>query len=945
MNFNKNQEQSIFLLLIIVFNLSIFCTKVNAQEKPQKLIPFDAAIKTGKLSNGFTYYIKKNTEPKHRVTLYLVVKAGSILEDENQLGLAHFMEHMSFNGTKHFPKNELVAYLQKSGIRFGADLNAYTGFDETVYQLPIPTDNAEILKNGMQIIRDWAQDATLDPEEIDRERGVVLEEKRLRGGAQQRVQEQTLPALLNYSKYAKRLPIGTEVVLKNFTPAVIRSFYKDWYRPDLQAIIVVGDIDMVAIEKEVIRLFSDLKMPGQPRKRNIYNIALDGKNKFKTVIDPELSETTVEFLIKHKEKIIKNETDFKETLIRNLFSKMFAARLAESSKRPDAPFMKLQGGYGELMGGLNALSVSLIPRKGELEAGLKAGWTEVDGIRRNGFVQTELSRMKQELMSEVEVSLREKDKQNSTALADQYKVHFLKGQAVPGIEKEYALVKKFLPEITLAQLNAAAKAMIKATDRDVIITAPMAEKNQFPSQHTVYAWLQQVQQSKIKPYTETKSSLGLMTNLPLKGSITAEKQIANIGVTEWTLSNGAKVVLKPTNYKNDEIVFLSLSPGGTSLYNNVDYESAASAAGIIASFGLGDHDNIGLPKLLNGKQVSMQPFIADRVEGLQGVSTVKDLRTAMELVHLYFTAPRKDTALFRTIIRNSAQQISGRYTDPNNVFADTISAVLGAYNLRRAGPSLEKLNSITLDKVSKIYKERFADAGDFTFFFVGSFNPDTLRLQVEQCLASLPSSGVIEQAKDLGIRTPKGKISKVVKAGKEDKATVKLVFTGDYEFNAENNLSLSALKEILQFRLTERLREVEGGVYTPGVLMNRTKYPASRYSFTVNFGCAPANVEKLIAATLDELKQLRENGISPIDLQKFKAEQIRQNELMEKSNSFWLNYLSSQYLDGEDPKAFLKANTEIEQLNVGTLQQAAKKYLNEDNYIRFVLLPKQIPGS
>ena len=927
------------LFSFLVFGVLSMPFTIVAQVKKEPLLALNPQVKTGKLKNGFSYYIQKNVEPKNRAVLYLVVKAGSILENENQRGLAHFMEHMSFNGTKHFPKNELIEYLQKSGIRFGADLNAYTGFDETVYQLPIPTDNQQILKNGMLILRDWAQDACLDPEEIERERGVVLEEKRLRAGARQRVQDQTLPSLLNYSQYVKRLPIGTEEVLKNFTPEVIRSFYKDWYRPDLQAVIVVGDVDVQAIEAEIKRLFANLKMPAQAKKQQSYNIALDGKNKFKTVTDPELSETTIEILVKHKEQVIRTETDFKENLIRNLFSGMFAARLAEASKRSNAPFMKLNGGFGALMGGLNVLSISLTPRKDEFESGFKAAWTEVEGINRNGFTESELLRMKQQVVAQMEASLREKDKQTSTALADQYKVHFLKGEAVPGIEREFNLVKRMLPEITLAKVNGVAKTLMKAINRDVIITAPTAEKVNLPDENTVYTWMNTVQRSVIKPYVEAKTDRGLLSKRPVNGSIVGERQIPELGLTEWTLSNGARVVLKPTDYKNDEIVFLALSKGGTSLYRDADYESAANAAGIIASFGLGDHDNISLPKVLNGKQASVKPFIGDRVEGLQGGASVKDMGVAMELIHLYFTEPRKDTALFHTIIRNSAQQINMRYTDPNNIFADTVATVLGNYHPRKSGPTLDKLRSITLDKAFNIYQERFSDAGDFTFFFVGSFNIDTLRLQAEQYLASLPAKGLKEQANDLGIRTPAGKISKTVLSGKEDKATVKLVFTGDYEFNAQNNLSLIALQEILQFRLTERLRETEAGVYTPSVQIARTKYPANRYSFTVNFGCAPANVEKLIAATLEELKKLREKGILATDLQKFKAEQIRQNELMENNNGFWLNYLSLQYLDDEDPKAFLKANETIEQLDTATLHAAAKAYLKEDNFIRFVLLP------
>lgn len=924
--------EKIFLLVICTLGL----TKWSAAQ----VLPLEATVKTGKLANGLTYYLQKNTQPEKRATLYLVVKAGSILETDNQQGLAHFMEHMSFNGTKHFPKNELVDYLQRSGIRFGADLNAYTSFDETVYQLPIPTDDPGILKNGLQILRDWAQDATLDPKEIDSERGVVLEEKRLRMGAQQRIQDQSLPILLNNSKYVSRLPIGTEQVLKTFKPETIRSFYKDWYRPDLQAVIIVGDIDPITIETQVKKLFSDLKNPAKEKVRPNYDIALTGKNGFKTITDAEVAQTTVDITIKFKEHTNRTQADFRKSLITSLFSSMFSSRLAEASKRPDAPFDGLSGGFSKFMGGLDALSIEILPKKGAIQNGFTATWTITEGIKRNGFLPAELDRAKMTLISQMSAALKEKDKQSSTAIADQLKNLFLKGEAMPGIVFENNMVNKLLPGITLAEINAAAKTYLKSTDRDIIITAPIKEKAELPQQADINNWILSVEKSSIPAYSENSLRGTLLSSLPAKGSITSVKEILEIGLTEWTLSNGAKVAIKPTDFKHDEISFLALSPGGTCLYSDADYESAASAAGMISSFGLGKFDNIALPKLLTGKQLSLQPFISDRVEGVQGSSSVNDLKTAMELLNLYFRAPRKDSALFAKIIQTSAQQIASRSLDPNNVFADTISAVLGGYNSRRTGPSLNKLHSIELDKVSKIYKERFANAGDFTFFFVGNIDTTALRNLAEQYIATLPSSNDREETKDLGIHIPAGKISKTVYGGKEDKATVRLVFSGDYPFSAKENLKLTALQEILQYRLTERLREQEGGVYTPSVHVSYTKFPKSRYSFTINFGCAPVNTEKLISATLDEMKKLRENGISAEDLEKFKAEQYRQIELIQKDNVFWLNYISGQYANQEDLLSILGLKKSVEELTAESLGQAAKRYLTEDNYIRLVLLPE-----
>jgi zinc protease len=710
----------------------------------------------------------------------------------------------------------------------------------------------------------------------------------------------------------------------------------------LQAIIVVGDIDVKQIEAQVKRMFADLKAPLQPKKRVDYAVQLDGKNKFIALTDPEVTHTSFEVQIRHKELINKTAADFRKSILKSLFSGLFSTRLAEAAKMPDAPFISLQGGYGPLMGGLEALSFSLSPPRGAIEKGFKSAWIEVERIKRYGFSPVELSRMKDQINSQLESALRENDKQNSTALADQYKLYFLKGEAVPGLEVEIPLAKKLLSGVSLDEINELAKLMIKSTDRLITITAPEAERSVLPSEAVINKWVFEVAGSSITPHSEEKIGSSLIVNLPEKGKVVSEKKIDELGLTEWKLSNGAHVVIKPSDFKNDEVLFTALSPGGTSLYNEQEYESAANAAAIVGSSGLGEYDNISLPKLLNGKQVSVQPFIAERLEGLQGGSTLKDFKTAMELIHLYFTAPRQDSAVFKNIIRNATEQLSGLHKDPTTVFMDTVSAVLGNYSARKTGPTLAKLNQIKLDEVTQIYRERFADAADFTFFFTGSFNTDSLRQLVEEYIGSLPSRGESENARDLGIRLPKGKLSKTVQLGKEDKATVKLVLSGDYEYSKENNLLLNALQEILQFRLIERLREAEAGVYAPNVQLSKAKSPVGSYSFTVNFGCAAANVEKLISATLQEISKLRDQGIAAADLEKFKAEQIRQNELLRRNNSFWLNYLATQYSEHEDPKAFLSLDAEIQKLDTGTLQDAAKRFLNGDNFIRFVLLPQAI---
>jgi zinc protease len=915
-------------------------TSKTNQATASEIIPLDPSIKTGKLSNGFTYYIRKNVEPRNRVQLYLVNKIGSILENDDQRGLAHFMEHMGFNGTKNFPKNDLVNYLQKAGVRFGADLNAYTSFDETVYQLPIPSDDPEVLKNGIQIMRDWAQDATLDPVEIDKERGVVLEELRLGKGAQQRLQDKYLPMIFNNSRYSSRLPIGTEEVLKNFTPATIQQFYTDWYRPDMQALIVVGDIDVNAMEETIKAKFSDLKNPAKPRQRTSYTIPLINKNQFMTVTDSEFPVTVAQILIKHPESKLITKADYRNSIVRSLFNQMVAARFSELSKQADPPFLQGGANIGGFLAGLDVYNAFVVAKPGELERGFKAVLTETERIQRFGFTQTELDRAKQSYMTNMESALKEKDKTSSDQLVNEYVRNFLEQEASPGIAYEYDLAKMFTGGINLQDVNQLSKKYITDVNRDVIIMGPEKDKSTLPNEATVNNWITNVNQENLTAYVDQVSDKPLLaTRLP-GGKITAETKIDELGITELKLSNGVRVTLKPTDFKNDEISFSAFSPGGSSLYSDADYQSAAYATTLVRSGGIAEFNPVQLPKLLSGKKVSVVPFISERLEGISGSAAPKDLETALQLTYLYFTNPRKDAEIYKGIIAQLKGGLANRENDPNSVFADSVSAILGNYSVRRTGPSIAKVEQINLDRAFEIYKDRFADASDFRFTFVGSFDVETIKPLIEQYLGSLPSTNRQEAAKDLGIKIPAGKIDKKVYKGQEAKANTRLVFSGDYEFNEKNNTQLDALAEVLSIKLIERLREDEGGVYGVGARASYSKHPSGRYTFTITFGSAPENVEKLIASTLDEINKIRQKGAEPVDIEKFIAEETRTTETQLKDNAFWLNYLNTQLQNDEDPKQVLRYLASLKNLSSETLKDAANKYLSGNNFIRLVLLPE-----
>ena len=916
--------------------------KSTAQvSKAGELLPLDTAVKTGKLPNGFTYYIRRNTEPKNRVQLYLALKAGSILETEQQQGLAHFIEHMSFNGTKNFPKNELVNYLQKSGVRFGADLNAYTGFDETVYQLPLPTDDSVLFRNGMKIMRDWAQNALLDPTEIEKERGVVLEEKRLGKGASERMQNKYLPVVFNNSRYAKRLPIGTEDVLKSFKPETLRQFYENWYRPDLQALIVVGDINVLEVEKMVKEMFADLRPRSNPVERTAYRIPLLNKNQFVAVTDKEMPYTVAQVLVKHPAASLKTTSDLRNNTIRTLYNVMMSARFSELMKQGNPPFLQGQSSIDEFMAGLDVASAVVVAKPGELESGFKAVFTEIERVRKYGFVATELERAKQSYLTSLEAAFKERDKTSSEQYVQEYVQLFLKGEASPGIAYEYEFGKRTLPGITLDEVNALTARYLTDVNRDVIITAPEKEAAGLPSEATVNAWIAAVKSGTIKPYTDQVSSKPLLASKPVPGKVINERKIEEIGVKELTLSNGVKVLLKPTDFKNDEILISAFSPGGTSLYPDADFQSASISAPLVARSGVGEFNSIELPKLLTGKRVSVGPYISERSEGISAFAAPKDLETALQLVYLYFTQPRKDAEIFKSLIQQQKGSLANRGDDPGSVFSDTISAVLGNYNIRRTGPSLAKIEQMNLDKAYSIYKERFADASDFTFTFVGSFKEDEIKPLLERYLGALPALKRAEEAKDLGIKTPEGRISKNVYKGQEDKASVRLVFSGDYTYNEQNNNELDALGEVLQIKLIERLREEESGVYSPGAGASYSKFPRNRYSFTVAFGCAPANVDKLVNATLDEINKIKQNGAQAVDVEKYIAEERRSTETQLKQNGFWSGYLTNTYQLKDDPLRILTYMDSLKKVTPESLKSAAARYLSGDNLIKFVLLPEK----
>ena len=905
------------------------------------VLPVDQSVIIGKLPNGLTYYIRANAEPKNRAELYLVNKVGSVLENDDQQGLAHFTEHMAFNGTRDFPKNQMVDYLQKAGVKFGADLNAYTSFNETVFQLPLPTDTASVFEKGFNILANWAGYVSFDPAEIDKERGVVLEEERLRGkNAQERLQQQTLPVLLNNSRYALRLPIGKEEILKNFKPETIKAFYQDWYRPDLQAVIAVGDFDPKRVEALIKQNFSQLKNPATEKPRTKYSVPATPGTAVKIVTDPEYPYTIAQIIVKHPGTVTKTTGDYMQQVRVQLFNQMLNSRLNELLQKPNPPFLYGRTSYGNFIGDQDAYTSLVVAKPGELEKAVKAVVAESERARKFGFTLTELERAKQDALVGIGNAYRERDKTPSANFVREYQANFLTGEAIPGIDFEYNFYIGNIYKVSLADMNAMAGKFISDQNRVVVVQAPDKEKANLPDDKTLLNWIATGGQN-VTAYIDNVSSDPLLAKVPEGTKVAKQDTDEAIGATTLTLGNGLKVILKPTDYRNDQILINGYAFGGTSLASDDDFTSANLASPIIGSSGIAQFNQGMLDKKLAGKNLSISPYISEFAQGISGNTSPADFETALQLIYLYFTQPRKDKDIWDANIDQTRSILSNRGLDPGSVYQDTVSAILSNYNFRGMVTTVPRLNAATLDKAYDFYKKRFADASAFTFTLVGNFDVETVKPYLEHYLGGLPSTNSKETYKNMFIQPPAGVISKTVNKGVGDKSTVQLVFSGDYDYSDVNNIQVDALEEVLNIKLIERLREQESGVYAPGVRASYHKIPGGRYTFTISFGCAPENVDKLINATMEEIGKIKQNGALPADIQKFVAEEARSTQQQLKQNVFWAGYLASSSQNGENPDQILKHVSSLEQITPQSTKDAANKYLSGKNLIKLILMPEK----
>lgn len=906
-------------------------------------VPVGPQVKVGKLANGLTYYIQKNNKPEKKIELRLVVKAGSILEDDDQQGLAHFTEHMAFNGSTHFKRNELVSYLQSIGVKFGADLNAYTSFDETVYMLPIPTDNPANIDKGFLVLQDWAHGLLFNRADIDSERPIILEELRLGKGADDRMSKVLMPKLLNGSRYAERLPIGKEDIIKTFQPDVIKRFYHDWYRPDLMAVMVVGDIDPAHAEQLVQRYFGGLQNPPNERPRTYAEVPTRAATEGLVVTDKEAGASTL--FIRYQIQKMEEQSTFgayRKALIESLYGQMLSERMQELTQQANPPFIQGGSQTGKVVRGYKSYNAYAVVGKGGVQPAIDALIEEDERARKFGFTDIELDRAKKNLMRGYERAYNERDKSDSAGYVAEYIRNFLEQEPIPGIANEYAYVRQMVPRITLDDVNQAVRAALPADQKKLVVFMGSDHGDSpVPGSAQLLAAVAAAEQRPVLKGTDKLLATQLMERPPVAGSIVAEKTDKALGLTELTLSNGVKVVLKPTDFMNDQVLMSSTRFGGQSLVGDSDIVNARYTSAIIGQMGLETFSPLDLSKILAGKAVNVGAYMGSLSEGVAASSGSADLETMLQLVYLRYTAPRKDEAIYSSFIGKQRDLARTALARPESVFRDTLQGTLYADNPRVARvPRPEDFSKIDLDRVLTIYRDHFASARDSTFFIVGSFDVASIKPLIATYLASLPTGPGPTMFKDLGVRPVTGVVKKAVYSGSEPKSDVSLTFTGSATFSESEQLRLQALVDVLNIKLIEVLREQMGLIYGGGVSASLEKYPYQHYTVGAMLPTGPDNVDKVIAATLAEIGKLKEHGPSPEDLAKVKVNWLKNHEKSLRENSYWLSRLQSAAIAGTDPATILTFDKQVAAVTPADVQAAARRYFDMNNYVQVVLYPE-----
>ena len=935
-----NFIKAISLGLLLMLTISAFAQ----QYQP---LPIDPKVRYGKLENGLTYYIRANKEPKERAEFYIAQNVGAILENDNQNGLAHFLEHMAFNGTKNYPGKGIINYFEKIGVKFGANINAYTSLDETVYNLSdVPTTRDGIIDSALLVLHDWSGFITLDGNEINDERGVIREEWRQGAGADRRMWKESNKLKYSGSQYAKRDVIGDTAIINNFAHQTIRDFYKKWYRPDLQAILIVGDVDVDKVEAKIKSVFTDISRKPNAGERPVYPI-LDNKEPIISIVkDAEARMTRVELEYKHNKlpaDIKLSMMGYANLTINSLISTMISNRFEEITQQADAPFVYGGAEYGELVKSKDAFQMIAVPKEGKELDGLNALLLEAEKIKRFGFTNSELERAKTDYLKTLEKSNNERDNQKNNSLVREYVRNFLTQEPIPGIEWEYNTVKMMAPQLKLEMINQVAKSYVTDSNLIVSIMAPDKQAVIIPTKEQILAAISQSKKAELKAKAEEVLNKPLIKSVPKAGKLAKVSENKELGTTEWLLSNGVKVIIKPTTFKKDEILLTAFSNGGISkVKNTADLASASMAATIVSNNGLGDYNQIELGKILTGKIATVTPAIDGYDEGFSGNSSVSDFETLLQLVYLNFTAPRKDDNAYKALINTYQASMANAAKDPRKAFSDTIAVMLSNHNPRTIVMNLETINKLNQDKALAIFKERFAIPANFTFIFTGNIdsNNEKVKSAILTYLGGLKSAKGGQSFTDNGIRKPKGKVNNnFTKEMKVKKASNLIYYNASIPFTMANRVNVAAVGNVLSIRYIESIREKEGGSYGVGVRGSMNNTPVDEATLLMQFDCDNLKQDRLISIIYSEINEIIAKGPRADDFQKVKENMLKKYKEDIAQNNWWSSALERYYQDKLNLVSDYK--TAVEAMTPESVQTALKTIVAQGNILEVVMKPAE----
>ena len=907
------------------FGIALLLTSLSFGSGAQPIAP-DPSIRIGKLPNGMTYYIKHNEEPKERASFYIIQNVGAVLEDDNQNGLAHFLEHMSFNGTKNFPDKGIISSLEKHGVAFGRNINAGTGFTETVYNLSdVPVTPPGLVDSCLLILHDWSHYLTLSNKEIDLERGVIVEEWRTRRTAGFRMQRATFPVLFKDSKYAIRDVIGDSAIIKHFKYDTLRKFYHDWYRTDLQAIAIIGDINVDDVEKTIKSQFSSIPAVEHALPRGEDVIPYHKETRFVMVKDKESSQYGINIYIKHPgtKPELKDMAYYRDQYANQLFNSMMRARITEMLQKGVPPFVNGSVSFSGFVRGYNVMAISATAKPDQEDIALRAIYTEAQRVLRFGFTQGEVDRAKSNLLMQLENRWKQRDKISNDDYANDIKSYFLSNEPLTSMDFDWQSVQKFLPGITVAELSDKAKQWIVPENRVIIVMGPDKENAKLLTEAEALSILKEVEASDIKPYEDTKVASSLIDK-PLQGSLIVKTvPLPQFNAVEWTLANHAKVVYRLADYEKDNVMVRCISPGGSSLLPVNELASAMMLPQFLSVFGVGNFDATTLKKMLTGKNVSLGVGLSELHETLSGSTAPKDFETLMQLLYLQFEQPRFDKAAFQSLKGRYAGMVANLSNNPQKVMGDSLALILTSHNKRTKLLTPALIEELSIEQMEKIYRERITDAGDFTFFIIGNLEEAKVKPLVEKYIGSLTDLPRTENWKDNNIEGPKGKTVRDVPVPMQiNKATVVINFNKQAVYDSRSNLIMDIIKGVLDLRYTEEIREKEGGTYGVRVMDSNEHYPKAEKTFQMMFDAEPERSAHLKSIIYSEIDKIVANGPTAEDLDKVVKNLLKDREQNKLHNGYWMGTLVEFYQN----KINQDASENFEKILSSVTREEVKKF-------------------